>query len=368
MPPMLVPSRRLSLAPPGTEVEPVTGDSPLLKTNPLIIEVSAISDAAYITQKVNDYRIWLTLSDGLQDRTKSQDLHTDTDNPIQAEAQKLFLENEDHDEEYADGVESITLIYPKGTQERLESWLLRCPPRLFVYSGGRVSGGGRAVHVQGRRRTTSLEILPYCLDIEEEGWFMCLNNPRKPGLALYVPDDGILMQYDSAVPASRAKEEFERVAWEAFEGLLESAELRVQSVPYPNGHDRFPDYWACIGDEEVNVEITSVPDLKPWTVRMHYRDIEKMCRDIARNAGETPESVTADVDRVILNKKTILSKKDLGASDSKCILILANRSTIDLAQEDFWAQQDLSGFALVVLIERGKPYIVHGDLESFRSA
>ena len=145
-----------------------------------------------------------------------------------------------------------------------------------------------------------------------------------------------------------------------------STGLKVEGTPYPNGPNNFPDYGANIEGEGVDVEITSVPDLKPWTIGWHYRDLEKTCREIAKNLGETKESVLVHMERVIANKKAILAKRETGLSARKCVLVISNRSAVELEEEEgCWTQYDLSEFALVLVIERDKPYVIHGDPQDF---
>ena len=214
MPPLLLPQRQLSLVPPGTEVERVDNDSPLLKRNPLIIEARTNSETVAIIQKINDYREWFSLVDGLGHRSQSFGQFANLVNPIQAVAQELYSENEDSDPEYISGVESIILVYPQGLQASIDSLVSKCPPHLLVYSKGSLSGGGRAVHVSGRNGTKSLGILLRPLDIvvDDGGWFMSLNNPSKAGFGIYIPKDEPPLYFGNPVAASRMKEECERDA------------------------------------------------------------------------------------------------------------------------------------------------------------
>ncbi len=367
MPPLFLPQRQLSLVPPGTEIERVDNDSPLLKRNPLIIEAGTRSGTIEILQKISDYREWFSLVEGLGHRTQSFGQFADAINPIQSVAQELYLENEDSDPEYASGVDSIILIYPKGLQANIDSLISNCPPHVYFYSNGGLSGGGRAVHVSGRDITKSLGIVPHPLDIvvDDSGWFMCLNNPSKAGFGIFIPKDEPPIYFGNPTVASQMKEECERDAWEVVERFLQSKGLMVKATPYPNGPNNFPDYGANIEGIDVDVEITSVPDLKPWTIRSHYRDLEKMCREIAQNLGETEESVFAEVRRVIDNKKSILANQMPGECARKCLLVVSNRSAVELEGQDQWACEDLSGFVLVIVIERDRPYVVHGDPQDF---
>ena len=367
MPPLLLPQRQLSLVPPGTEIERVDNDSPLLKRNPLVIEARTSSDTVEILQKINDYREWFSLVEGLGHRSQSFGQFADAVNPIQAVAQELYSENEDSDPEYASGVDSIILIYPNGLQASIDSLVSNCPPHLLVYSKGGLSGGGRAVHVSGRDGTKSLGIVPHPLDIvvDDGGWFMSLNNPSKAGFGIFIPKDEPPIYFGNPIAASRMKEECERDAWEAVEWFLQSTGLKVEATPYPNGPNNFPDYGANIEGVDVDVEITSVPDLKPWTIKSHYRDLEKMCREIAQNLGETEKSVFAEVRRVIANKKAILANQVPGECAKKCLLVVSNRSAVELEGQHDWAYEDLSEFVLVVVIERDRPYVVHGDPQDF---
>ena len=232
-------------------------------------------DVPRIERKVNDYRIWDALVDGVDQPPKSFSSFSSQSDPIQAGAQELYLKNEDSNEEYIKGVDSVIIIYPKALQPDMDALFLRCPPHLLVYGREGISGGGRAVHVRGKHGTKSLSLLLHCLDIEVDNaeWYIGLNSSQEPGWVMYVPNDGPPMSFDDPIPEQRAKEELERAAWDKIERHLRSAGFDVEGVPYPNGRDRFPDYMVCLDDEEIDVEITSVPNLKPWTVGGHYRDL-----------------------------------------------------------------------------------------------
>ena len=370
MPALLLPQRQLSLVPPGTEVERVDKDSPLLKRNPLIIEAKTNYETLEIVQKINDYREWFSLSGGLGHRSQSFDQFSDADNPIQAVAQQLYTENEGRDPEYAKGVDSIILVYPKGLQAKIDPLVLKCTPHLLVYSKGGVSGGGRSVHVLGEEGTKSLGILLRPLDIivEGGGWFMSLNNPSEAGFGMYIPEDEPPIYFGNPVAASRLKEQWERDAWEVVEQFLRSSGLSVEGDPYPNGPNNFPDYGAYIEGVSINVEMTTVPDFTPWTVGGHYRDLDKRCREIAEQLGETAESVLAHVKRVVANKKATLAKQEADVSAKKCALVISNRSAVELEEEGDWTQFDFSEFALVLVIERERPYVIHGDPQNLLGA
>ena len=231
---------------------------------PLVIQVRNNSDVPRIIQKIYDYRTWFALVDGLERPAKPFSPFSDQTNPMQAAVQELYSENEDKDEESVRGVDSVTITFPKGLQADVDSMVLKCPPHLLLHEKRGVSGGGRAVHVLGKDGTKSLGLLLNCLDIEveEAGWYISLNNPNSPGWVIRVPDEGPPISFDNPVPASQVKEENERVAWNALKQLFQSAGLDVEGDPYPNGRNSFPDYLACIKGEEVDVEITSVPNLE----------------------------------------------------------------------------------------------------------
>ena len=365
---MLVPIRQTYRLPPGMKIEPVEGDSPLLKRNPLVIKGRMGSDVQLIERKVHDYRIWDNLVEGVGQPPTSFGSFSSQSDPIQAVVQGLYAKNEESDEEDIQGVDSVTIIYPKELQQEIESMVRKCPPRILIHGKQGISRGGKAVHVRGKHGTRSLSLLLHCLDIEVDNgeWCISLNNSHKPGWVMYVPNDGPPMSFDEPVEESQAKEEKERVAWNGTEQLLRSVGLDVEGDPYPNGRDRFPDYGARIDGEEVDVEITSVPNLKPWTVGGNYRDLEKMCRDIARRKGETKESVIAELDEVVLKKKAILRQQRASGRENKCILVISNRSAVEIAGEEYWAQSDFSEFALVVLIEEGRAYVAYVKATDFR--
>ena len=358
---MLVPFRPPSLLSPGMGIERVDRDSPLIKRTPLVIEVGNTSDLPRIIQKIYDYRTWFALVDGLERPAKPFRPFSDQTNPLQAAVQELYSENEYKDEESVYGIDSVTITFPKALQAEVDSMVLECPPHLLVYENRSVFGGGRAVHVSGKHGTKSLGLFLNCLDIEveETSWYIGLNNPSNPGWVIRVPDEGPPISFGNPVQASQVKEENERTAWSALEQLFRSAGLDIEGDPYPNGPDRFPDYLARIRGEEVDVEITSVPNLEHWTIKTHYRDLEKMCRDLARRQGETKEEVLADLDEVILNKKTILRKQRAGGRSNRCVLVICNRSAVEIVGEDYWSRNDLSEFALVAVIERYGAQVVH---------
>ena len=170
---MLRPIQLPIVAPVGAGIELVDDDDPVLMRSPLVIVGSAGISTDQLYRKFLDYRIWhrvlaIKHEPGLTPagpRSQMVDV-----------IQNLYLQLDDGSD-YAEGVDSVGIIYPKAAESKVREQLSKFPPALSLVAshGGADSSisvsrrsGNKAIHVQGRNGTKSLLVLEQRLDIELE--------------------------------------------------------------------------------------------------------------------------------------------------------------------------------------------------------
>ncbi len=337
--------------PRGAQTYIVDNDHPDLSRRPLAIQGSP-SEILRIVQIFYDYRTWYTLE---QAGTHPESMPIDGSGGLEIAIRDLYQYNES-DPGFAHGVDSVTIFYTKGAKERVRKQLATFPerlPRLDDKSLGRVS---KSIHISTSSGTTSLAVLEQCLDISapEIGVHLCLNNPIDPSFAAYVPREGA-MPLAAQAPVLKQQEYTERAAWElAYKFLSASGHRVAEDRQHPNGANEFPDYAALIDGEETLVEITSVPDMRKWTISASNRRLEETIARVAREKDETLEEVEDALLRVIGRKRARALKHQANIGKSRkprYSLILSNHSTYNLLGNPLWSTEDLSVFHHILLIQ-----------------
>ena len=353
---MLVPVQMPFQVPPGIGIETVDDGDPTLMRCPLVIESSS-SMASVIYRKFWDYRMWHKRA---EIDAIPEVMPPDNSGRIIDAIQDLYRFNE-VDHTFASGVNSVTLLYPKAIEPRVTMQLSACPPRLPILAGDSLEGVGRSIHVQGSAGTKSLAVFQRSLDIDvaDRGVLVYLNNPADPSWVAVVPRGRPAMLVYMRQQVLNEKEMSEGAAWERVESCLNSGGKKAHGKPYPNGENSFPDYRAWISDEEFDVEMTTVPDMKKWTIKSHYRDLEKRISEVAQEPGETRQDVIQDLKRVLAKKRNSVEKERLRGNRRPCMLVISNWSTYELSGDGFWTSEDLSAFQVIMLNESDKTYLVH---------
>ena len=339
----------------GAGFERVSEDDPRLRHHPLVIVGSFGLSADAIYRKYMDYRMWHVLKTSIE----SDSVHIKDGSGFDDLIQDLFQRREVDDPKYAQGVDSIGVIYPKADESKVTEWLSKFPPALPLAVGSHGGGGptiyGRhgqkSVHVRGRNGIKSLPIHQQCLDIEvrEPHIFTFINSSSDPSWVTVAPEDGPLMYaYASERPTVlNETESSELAAWEKVKLWLERAPVSLQQErQYPEGKNAFPDFRAWIEGQEYDIEMTSVPDLEKWTIRGNYRDLEKKICQVAAQPSENKEEVVDKLHEVVGNKVRRAS-----ASTRLFMLVVSNWSTYRLSDKALWPPRLFSEIDIVLLIE-----------------
>ena len=276
--------------------------------------------------------------------------------------QNLYLQLDDGSD-YAEGVDSVGIIYPKAAESKVREQLSKFPPALpLVASHGGADGstfvsgrsGNKSIHVQGRNGTKSLLVLEQRLDIEvpESDIIIFMNNPSDPSWVVVAPKDGPPMYAFGRPSVLNETESSELTAWHQVKGWLESGGVSVrQEQQYPEGENNFPDFRAWIGNQEYDVEMTSVPDLGKWTIRGNYRDLERKISEVAAQPGESQTEVVDKLHEVLAKKAARVTELFSGHAEKRSMLIVTNWSTYQIFDEAYWSEADVNAFDVVVLIE-----------------
>ena len=334
--------------PPGGGVEVVPDEDPRLRKQPLFIEAKFLNPRD-ILDKFRDYLIWHSLSEG---ESSPEMMPPDSTGQIVQAIQALYQYNETHSS-FIQGVESVTLLYPKCVEASVVRQLANCPDSLRI--------GGKAIHVSGAIRVTSLPVLQHCLNIERErhDLAMILNNPKEPTWVAVSSMNAPPVRIYTQEVVGTSKEESEHKAWEAVRNyFISTKRVSVENERrYPQGPNEFPDYSARLEGTEYVIEITSVPDRRKWTIRETDRDFEKRISEIAARPGEKREEVIEDLSRVLGRKNQALRKWRQTADGRPCMLVICNWSTYELGNQQFWNAQDASGFDCVLILEMDKGII-----------
>ena len=341
--------------PAGSGFERVSQDDPRLRHHPLVIVGSNRESADLIYQKYMDYRMWHVLNESI----KSDSVSIEDGSDFGALIQDLFQQREADDPEYADGIDSVGVIYPKSEESKVTGWFSKLTPALPLVAGsGGASVFGRrhgqkSVHVSGRNGTKSLPIDRHRLNIEVRNphIFSFVNNSSDPSWVTVAPKDGPLA-YAYATERPRMLNETESselAAWERVKSWLEGSPAPVQQeIQYPAGKNAFPDFRAWIGGQEYDVEMTSVPDLEKWTIRANYRDLEKKIYQVATQPNESKEEVVDKLHDVVRNKGRRAS-----ASTRPVMLVVSNWSTYRLLDKTLWPAEIFTEIDVVFLLEAG---------------
>ena len=322
----------------------------------MVLVGSVDISAETIYRKYMDYRTWHTLKVAIE-----SDLISVEDGSGFADViQDLFQRCEDDDPNYAEGVDLIGVIYPTADDSKVNEWLSKFPPALPMVAGPNRDGGPtvvysrhgkKAVHVRGRNGTKSLAIAQQCLDVEvqKSRIFTFLNSSSDPHWVIFAPEEGPpVYAYASEQPRMLSEtESSELAAWEKVKSWLEAAAISVQQEQqYPEGKNAFPDFRAWIGDQEYDIEMTSVPDLEKWTIRGNYRDLEKMICRVAAQPSETQKEV---VDK--LHEVLGIKVRRASASTQRFMLVVSNWSTHELGDKALWPTRHFSEIDIVLLID-----------------
>ena len=343
------------ITPVGAGVEFFDEDDPILMAHPLVIQ-APLGMAEVIFRKFCHYRMWHKLREGAP---SFPTFPAETSGRITDVVQALYLHNEDSPD-FFNGVDSVTLTYPKSFQCRVTKQMAGLPSRLSLVSNSSVMGARKSIHVQGREGTKSLAVLEQSLDIEvpDNEIFICLNNLNSPPWITAVPRSRPPMEAFARPTVLNEKEVSEQAAWERVSSWLSELGLSVQGLPYPNGENSFPDYRAWIRGQEYDVEITSVPDMKKWTIKSTYRNLEKFISEVAKHRGETKQDVVEDLQRVLTKKRERVKIAAEGDVQRPCILVITNWSVHKLSDEAYWPKEDLRAFEAAILVDRKEVRII----------
>ena len=324
-------------------------DDPILMAHPLVIQASPRM-AEEIFTKFCHYRIWHKLDEGVPSFST---LSAETNGGITDAIRDLYRRNEEDSPDFCDGVDSVTLTYPKGFQWRVTQLLASLPSPLSFVPSSSVVGARKSIHVQGRERTKSLAVLEQSLDIEvpDKTIYVCLNNWHSPSWVTAAPRNRPPMEAVARPTVLNEKEVSEQAAWERVSSWLSELGFSVQGLPYPNGENSFPDYRAWIRGQEYDVEMTSVPDLKKWTIKSAYRNLEKVIQEVAKHRGETKQEMVDDLERVLAQKRKRIDSVD-GDVRRPCVLVITNWSVHELSDEAYWPKENLRAFEAVILVDR----------------
>ncbi len=300
-----------------------------------------------VSRKFWDYRIWYKL----EETVKHPDTIPAGDTADIREVVTRLYKCNAHDLAFASGVESVSVIYPKGQVESVRRQLAILP----VVDDSSTGIPRKVMTVPTTEGTKVIAVLEQCLDIEvpDTGVHLCLNNPALPSWETHIPPGGPFVNIGPGWTFD-TKEMSERIAWEKLFSWVHGKGLSISGDAYPNGPNKPPDYTACINGILYDVEMTSVPNMNQRTIKASNRDVEATIRQVARQPDETIEEVTEELARV-------LSRKAKANPTGRYLLVVSNWSSFDLESSSIWTDQDTSAFHDVVLIQRGKVFRVGGQ-------
>ena len=347
---MLVPIKPVNPFAPGVGVEYVDHEDPRMVQYPLILEVPTVIEGADIFRKFCDYRIWHTITAA----ESGIGLSTDSENDCIEQQVQSLLESNDKSPEFIDRVDSITVIYPKAMEDHITRRLAHLPSPLPLVGNNTAPRAGKVIHLRGKGGTRSFPIHQKALDIETDQteWFVCLNIPDDPGWVVYLPRNQPFMHVNPPRKAFASQAAYESNVWGKVEDWFTQNGLKLESKQHPLGKNSFPDYQASFNGWSFDVEITSVPDLNRWTIKAHYRDLEKRIRQLAIQPSESQADVINDLNRILAKKRIAMTNLSRGAEDTKeCVLVISNWSTYDLS-DNILKQIDFAPFYSVMLDQR----------------
>ena len=346
-------------APVGAGFKRVNEDDPLLRRNPLIIVGSLYMSADTIYQKFLDYRIWHTLK---STSIESARMLVEGKSSYSDIVQQLFQQCESNDASYAEGVDSVGIIYCRADESKVIKQLSGFTPSLSLVSSALGVDGQtlsyklperKSLYVQSRNGTKRLAVLEQCLNIEVQKptVFFYLNNPSDPSWMTVAPEKGPLMYaYVSQNPSWLTETQYSEIAaWDKVKAWLRSADISIQQEQqYPEGDNAFPDFRARLGNQEYDIEMTSVPELDKWTIRGNFRDLEKKICQVAKQPSESEKLVIDKLHQVVDSKA-----KKASTSLRRFVLVVSNWSTYELSYESRWPTS-LNQIDVVFLIDVNK--------------
>ena len=370
---MLRPIQVPIMVPVGARVEPVDDEDALLEQSPLVIEGSMGMSADAIYRKLSDYRFWHKLCAIKQDTG----LFPEADEKLIVDVvQRLYFQHDDRSEYYK-GIDSVGIIYTKTDESRVIeqlSELTPALPRLASFSGA--DGPTRALNYSGNKSvhvrdpdgiTKSLLVMEQLLDIDvpKPNIFIFLNNSSDPSFYVAVPKDGPAMNAFRFPLVLNEKESKETTAWEYVKEWLKRFGIPVKPAQqYPEGENHYPDFRAWIGNQEYDIEMTSVPDMSKWTIRANSRDLEKKISEVAAQPSENREEVTDKLHEVLDKKATAARASESLRTEQgrRSMLVITNWSTYQLSDTALYPREKTDAFDVVLLIDIDEVRCIKWDL------
>ena len=345
------------IAPLGAGIELVDENDPAVTPRFLAIEASSMGEATRIIKKYHDYRMWHQL----QSLSSHPETITADDGGNLATTIQEHYRNNDDESGFGAGVESVTLTFPKAAQSRVTAQLSGFPPCLSLMLASPLTGSSKSVHVIGRAGTKSLPVLEQPLDIEvsDTSIFVCLNNPAKPGWVVVAPGNKPPMSFKRNLRVVGTNDLSEKAAWDQVCSWLKSRGATVSARPYPEGQNSFPDFRAWVYGYEIDVEMTSVPDMTDWTLKGTFRKLEERISEIAKLPGQTRGEVIDKFLRKCSDKRHRVESAAIGGQRRPCMLVMSNWSAHPLAAESSRFGAELSAFDVVMLIEFDEGYCIY---------
>ena len=345
------------IAPLGAGIELADENDPAVTPRVLAIEASSMGEATRIIRKYHDYRMWHQVQ-SLNSRPEV--MPTDDGGDLAIGIQKLYRYNDD-ESGFIEGVESVTLTFPKAAQSKVTAQLSGFPPSLFSVTGSPLAGSGKSIHVKSRAGTRSLPVLEQPLEIKvsDRSIFVCLNSPAKPAWMVVAPSNKPPMWFQRNPRAVSTNDISEKAAWDKVSSWFGSRGFTVSAKPYPEGKNSFPDFRALINGSEFDVEMTSVPDMTDWTLKGTFRKLEERISEIAEQPGQTRGEVISEFLRKCSDKRHRAESTEIRGQWRRCMLVMSNWSAHELVAERSRFDAELSFFAVVMLIEFDKVYCIY---------
>ena len=186
-----------------------------------------------------------------------------------------------------------------------------------------------------------------------------MNNPAKPGWVVRAPGNKPPMSFKRNLRAVGTNDITEKAAWDQVCSWLKSRSATVSARPYPEGQNSFPDFRAWIDGYEVDVEMTSVPDMTDWTLKGTFRKLEERISEIAKLPGQTRGEVIDEFLRKCSDKRHWVESAAIGGQRRPCMLVMSNWSAHALAAESSRFGAALSFFDAVMLIEFDEVHCIY---------